>query len=204
VTVACISDTHGQHRRLKVPDADILIHAGDFTRFGSEEDLKDFNDWLGTLPHAHKIVVNGNHEYNASWKKSAGELLSNATFLRNEACQVAGVKIFGKDFFWKMKTPNPYDDLIPPDTDILVCHQPAYGYVDGGWGCKSTLDLAKRLHPRLLVCGHLHVSQGVQQGEGGCATTLFVNAASVRGDHGAKKEDGVEYSLGDSPILVSI
>lgn len=28
-------------------DADILIHAGDFTHFGKEKDAKDMNAWLG-------------------------------------------------------------------------------------------------------------------------------------------------------------
>jgi hypothetical protein len=44
-------------------------HTGDFTRFGKEEDAIDFNQWLGTLPHTHKLVVNGNHEANAGWNK---------------------------------------------------------------------------------------------------------------------------------------
>merc|ERR1711934_1049790 len=47
VTIACCSDTHGAHRDVRVPDADVLIHAGDFTRFGKIEDAQDFNIWLG-------------------------------------------------------------------------------------------------------------------------------------------------------------
>lgn len=203
-TIVCISDTHGSHRQLNVPAGDILIHAGDFTRFGSLTDAEDFNEWLGTLPHKYKIVVNGNHESNAPWKNRTSKILSNATFLLNEACEVDGVKIFGKDFFWKVKGANPYDELIPPDTDVLICHQPAKGYVDGGWGCESTTELAATLRPRLLVCGHLHVSQGVVEGEGRLVGTTFVNAASVRGDHNAKASDGVAYRLGDAPIVVHI
>jgi hypothetical protein len=39
-------------------------HAGDFTMFSeSMKAVADFNDWLGELPHRHKIVVPGNHEY---------------------------------------------------------------------------------------------------------------------------------------------
>jgi hypothetical protein len=55
VRVVCISDTHAQHRGLVVPDGDILIHGGDYTSFGSLEHARDFNDWLGTLPHRHKV-----------------------------------------------------------------------------------------------------------------------------------------------------
>ena len=29
-----ISDMHTMHRRLQVPDGDVLIHAGDFTLYG--------------------------------------------------------------------------------------------------------------------------------------------------------------------------
>jgi hypothetical protein len=52
--VVMISDTHNMHRRLEVPDGDILIHAGDFTMYGRSAHAADFNLWLGELPHRHK------------------------------------------------------------------------------------------------------------------------------------------------------
>ena len=39
-----------------------MIHAGDFTRCGHLQEVKEFNNWLGKLPHKHKIVIAGNHE----------------------------------------------------------------------------------------------------------------------------------------------
>lgn len=57
--LVCVSDTHGRHRNVNVPPGDILIHAGDFTHFGKETDVTDFNDWLGEQDHSHKIVING-------------------------------------------------------------------------------------------------------------------------------------------------
>ena len=42
-----------------IPDGDILIHAGDFSISGLVSEVKEFNDWLGTLPHKHKIVIAG-------------------------------------------------------------------------------------------------------------------------------------------------
>ena len=78
-----ISDTHNDHRSLKVPDGDVLIHAGDFTSFGRKSHAEDFNKWLGELPHKTKIVVNGNHEQNAPWQHRIEEVLSNATILRD-------------------------------------------------------------------------------------------------------------------------
>jgi Icc-related predicted phosphoesterase len=92
VTIVCISDTHGLHRELQMPpgEADILVHAGDYTCYGSRDHVLDFNAWLGELgdQYTHKIVVHGNHDYNASWKSEARSLLSNATLLVHESIEL--------------------------------------------------------------------------------------------------------------------
>jgi len=36
--------------------------AGDFSNTGTRKEIKQFNKWLGKLPHAHKIVIAGNHD----------------------------------------------------------------------------------------------------------------------------------------------
>ena len=51
-----------------IPDGDVLLHTGDFTYKKSKglnqmEQVIQFNDWLGTLPHKHKIVIAGNHDF---------------------------------------------------------------------------------------------------------------------------------------------
>ena len=39
-----LSDTHGVHSRLRnLPEADILVHSGDFTMSGSEAETLDYN-----------------------------------------------------------------------------------------------------------------------------------------------------------------
>ena len=53
-----LSDTHGVHRRLRdLPEADILVHSGDFTMSGSEAETLDFLEWLCDLPYRHKVLV---------------------------------------------------------------------------------------------------------------------------------------------------
>ena len=37
----CISDTHGDHSEVQVPDGDVLLHAGDITGHGSKADYRD-------------------------------------------------------------------------------------------------------------------------------------------------------------------
>ena len=51
-----------------IPDGDVFLHTGDFTYKKSKdltqlEQVIQFNNWLGTLPHKHKIVIAGNHEF---------------------------------------------------------------------------------------------------------------------------------------------
>ncbi|XP_023349871.1 metallophosphoesterase domain-containing protein 1 [Eurytemora carolleeae] len=64
VRFVCMSDTHSltSHIKQSIPDGDVFIHAGDFTRCGSVSEVRDFNAWISKLPHKHKIVIAGNHE----------------------------------------------------------------------------------------------------------------------------------------------
>jgi hypothetical protein len=41
-------------------------------------------------------VVEGNHEANAPWKNEVHQILTNATFLKNEGVMIDGVRIHGK------------------------------------------------------------------------------------------------------------
>ena len=80
--VVCIADTHELHRELTVPEADLLIHAGDFTFFGrSAPTLRDFDAWLGEPPHRHKVVVPGNHEFILESNLELSGLITNAKLL---------------------------------------------------------------------------------------------------------------------------
>eukprot|EP00929_Paragymnodinium_shiwhaense_P113855 TRINITY_DN82144_c0_g1_i1.p1 TRINITY_DN82144_c0_g1~~TRINITY_DN82144_c0_g1_i1.p1 ORF type:complete len:338 (-),score=29.56 TRINITY_DN82144_c0_g1_i1:39-1052(-) len=120
VRCVAISDTHSQHWELKVPPGDILLHAGDFSMYGEAEEVADFNAWLGTLPHKHKIVIAGNHDFTfdedwceqpenaAFWGKGVGQdlgdhdtreqirrLLTNCTYIQDELVHVQGLRIYG-------------------------------------------------------------------------------------------------------------
>lgn len=64
IRIVCMSDTHALTRHIKfdIPDGDIFIHAGDFSACGKQSEIQEFNEWLGELPHKHKLVIAGNHE----------------------------------------------------------------------------------------------------------------------------------------------
>lgn len=55
IRFVCISDTHGKHRKINLPDGDILLHAGDITNVGETNQLEDFAEWLSNLPFKQKL-----------------------------------------------------------------------------------------------------------------------------------------------------
>lgn len=58
-----ISDTHGKHKLLSdLPKADIIVHSGDVSMTGTEEEIIDFLNWFLDLPYKYKVFVPGNHD----------------------------------------------------------------------------------------------------------------------------------------------
>jgi len=49
--IALFSDSHGRHEQVDIPEADILIFAGDMTNCRATASDSAFNLFLGTLPH---------------------------------------------------------------------------------------------------------------------------------------------------------
>ena len=94
--VVCVSDTHNHHRSLNIPQGDIFIHAGDITQRGTLRELKDFNEWLGSIPHQHKIVIGGNHdEILEDPSLDKNEVFTNCTYLEHSSIEVYGWTIYG-------------------------------------------------------------------------------------------------------------
>lgn len=60
--ITFISDTHGLHDELKLTHGEALIHCGDITEYGTEEEVVDFLSWFSKQPFRHKIFIAGNHD----------------------------------------------------------------------------------------------------------------------------------------------
>jgi Icc-related predicted phosphoesterase len=197
LTIVLISDTHELHREVEVPPGDILIHAGDFTMNSkSAEKLLDFNEWLGELPHAYRVVIPGNHDSIVE-DASRRSLITNATLLINESVEIMGLKfwgspttpLLGEAFGVVSDTARAkLYSRIPADTDILVTHGPPYGILDQTpgsnrhEGCQQLFAAVQRVKPMLHVFGHVHGAYGTY----GTNDTLFVNAALPGGEFGMK------------------
>jgi predicted phosphohydrolase len=193
VRIVCISDTHGQHAKLSVPDGDVLIHAGDFAAFGDTPiEIIDFNLWLGTLPHRHKVVIAGNHDWMFERHSGAArELLTNAIYLENSGTELAGLKIWGSPVQpefnnWAFNVARGaairrYWKMIPASTDVLITHGPPYGVLDTAHpttahlGCEELAEAVQKIRPRLHVFGHIHGGHGQQCSDG----IQYANASVV-------------------------
>ena len=57
--IVAISDTHGLHDTLTIPDGDVLVHAGDITRHGEFNELWELNDFfdIGSRKRKWDLVI---------------------------------------------------------------------------------------------------------------------------------------------------
>lgn len=47
-----LPDTHGSHHKLRdLPEADVIVHSGDFTMNGSQQEAINFMNWFCDLPY---------------------------------------------------------------------------------------------------------------------------------------------------------
>lgn len=190
--IVCISDTHTKHRKATIPDGDLLIHAGDICHFGKDKDvLLDFNDWIGNLPHQHKIVIAGNHDKILERDPDpSGNFISNAHYLKDELLELEGLRIWGSPATpWFRGAAFNYHrgeeiakiwSLIPDKLDILITHGPPHGILDRTWfglkvGCKDLQKKVEEIKPRLHIFGHIHE----QAGRKIIDQTEYINASLV-------------------------
>lgn len=189
--IVLLSDTHGLHDEMApVPDGDILIHAGDLTRSGSLAEISNLTAFFASLPHKHKVVIAGNHDFCFEKDKvQAAKLLPGTIYLQDKLTELMGLKIYGSpwqprfgDWAFNLDRGTPLRSVwsrIPDKTDILVTHGPPYSIHDltelekQHVGCKDLLVAVQRVKPKLHVFGHIHCSYGQSVKDG----TTYVNAA---------------------------
>jgi len=129
-----ISDTHGH--RPSVPEGDVLLHAGDFSRLGTLGEVESFCCWFGSLPHRRKILIAGNHDlslHGATYEQTSARFgsfltadqaaeasaqarklvasIPNCDYLMDSGTTVEGIRIWGSpwqpEFFdWAFNLPR--------------------------------------------------------------------------------------------------
>ena len=175
-----LSDTHGVHSLLRnLPEADILVHSGDFTMSGSEAETVDFLEWVCDLPYRHKVLVAGNHDACLYGAHPDG-LDDNVHYLCGSGLEIEGLKFWGVPMFMEDCVSGHQEQLyadIPDGTDVLVTHTPPYGILDrdGGilYGSRELLERVHTIRPSMHLFGHIHKAHGTTNDR----MTVFSNAA---------------------------
>lgn len=181
-----ISDTHGCHRRLHdLPQADIVVHSGDFTMNGSEQEALDFMNWFCDLPYLQKIFICGNHD-ECLYGATIDGLDGNVHYLCNSGIEIEGLKFYGVPMFMgdciSDRQIKHYAN-IPDDTDILITHTPPFGILDFddniNYGSEELLSRISVVQPRLHLFGHIHSQHGTTVLNG----TTFSNGAIMNANY---------------------
>ena len=183
--IVAVADTHTFEADLdSLPEGDVFIHAGDMVRAGTLDEMAPVAGWIRSLPHRHKIIVAGNHDWCFLRDRAAAVALfgDSVTYLQDEGCVIDGVRFWGSPWQpafndWAFNLPRGAAlaekwALIPGDTDVLITHGPPRGFGDGAWdtraGCEDLLQAVHRVQPRLHLFGHIHQDGGVWRDRGVC------------------------------------
>jgi len=195
--IVTISDTHAMERSLVVPEGDVLIHAGDFSGRGSLSDLEDFLEWYNDLPHKHKILIAGNHDWcfaDVRREEAIAMTSQVCTYLEDSSVTIDGVKFYGSpwqpEFYdWAFQLPRGPDlaeiwAKIETDTDVLITHGPPHKILDfcpgGHVGDEDLLAAVLKL-PQLKyhIFGHIHEGYGIEK----FLDVTYINASNCTGKY---------------------
>ena len=215
--ICAISDTHGHHLQLDLTQypADILIHAGDWTKGYDDNfsETKPFLHWLSRQPYNNKILIAGNHELTVEANEQEFRNLlkqyPSITYLQNSSVTIDNINFFGSPYsneFCNWAFMEEDIELatiwqeIPDNTDVLITHGPAYNchdLVENAYnrdphvGSKSLRQrkLALQDTLKLHISGHIHPAYGTSE------THCTNICASLLNDR---------YQLVNKPILKEI
>jgi Icc-related predicted phosphoesterase len=225
-----ISDSHGFHRYLDVPEVDMAIFCGDesnsFDPAKNCYEAKDFLDWYNELKIPYKIFVPGNHSTSIFRGYIRKEEYMNIIWFFNETKIINGLKIFGSpytprygewSYMYNRKDAYKYWDCIEEGTSITINHGPPQGILDLAEdendrsrivqvGCKTLFSKIKEIKPQLSCFGHIHScrKKGIyNNGVYYNGSTTFVNASCLdHGDNSLSNGYIFEYINGKFSLLV--
>lgn len=182
--IVAVADTHTFERDLgDVPDGDVFIHAGDMIRAGTLDEFESVAAWLRELPHRHKVIISGNHDWCFARENAAALAMlgPTVTYLQDSGVTIDGVRFWGSPWQpafndWAFNLPRgaPLAEkwaLIPADTDVLITHGPPHGIGDnsgyaGRSGCDDLRAAVLKIKPALHMFGHIHQDGGLWERDG--------------------------------------
>lgn len=157
--ICAISDMHGNLQDIDIPEADLLVIAGDLIPLSIQSYLKQsykwfkqkFLPWLQSLPVEQVVFIAGNHDKFLENKSNPDfkdflDLFSDGKYIyledklytftnkKGETCIIYGTPysdIFGYwSFMESEQTLTKIFSKIPENVDILLTHTAPYGVSD--------------------------------------------------------------------------
>lgn len=193
--IAAISDLHGE----TIPwrdDVDLHVIAGDVCPVrGSHDPFKqvnwiqdEFGPWVNTCP-TDLVWIGGNHDFvcDRFGGKVMAQKVPNGIYLHHERAIIQDIKIWGMPFVlglegWAFNLKEGQmaaaTEMIPLDTELLICHNPPRGALDKPMFTHAremphvgSVPLTRRMldNPgklQVVVCGHIHEGRGNAQMNG--------------------------------------
>mmetsp|Transcript_6957 Transcript_6957/g.11610 ORF Transcript_6957/g.11610 Transcript_6957/m.11610 type:complete len:426 (+) Transcript_6957:85-1362(+) len=198
VRLVHLSDTHnflsvsGNNLNF-LPNGQILVHSGNFTRYGTKKEFEQFNAWLGSVStiYSYRVVIFGCRdvkEFGNNWD-AMRKLLPNATHvLSHSSATILGIRFYGAPWHWghhknyqvragaPSSTSARFED-IPLGVQVLVTHGAAAGVLDTRNlpGSKELTEAIKRVRPLVHLHGHSKGAHGMVPHF--ARTPLVVNSA---------------------------
>jgi Icc-related predicted phosphoesterase len=199
----CTADLH--ENLIDIPACDLLLIAGDVS-FAFKGDLAakqyflahEFGAWLERVPAREVVLVAGNHDQSIErWGPPDG---LRCHYLEDTGIELCGLKLWGTPwqpwfYDWAFNAPRRDGEaflaskfeLIPDDTDVVICHGPPRGFGDHTGpadgqphvGSTALVEALERVQPRLMLCGHIHSGYGRYR----LGPTEIINAALVDNDY---------------------
>lgn len=181
--IVAISDQHGHLYPETLPEADLLLVAGDVAPSwhgprnpGKEQERQDewmpeWLKWVQSQPVKTWLGVWGNHDYATDKYHGFAEGLVSVQGVRIW-CSPWSNEFCGWNWMQPPEKLAEYYAQIPDHVDIIMSHQPPYGYgdlleprmrragEDPHVGSKELLEVVERLEPEAVICGHIHSGHG--------------------------------------------
>lgn len=218
--IVAISDTHGMHRDVSLPEGDVLVHTGDLSMDGDASVIKDFVSWFGAQAFQHKIFIAGNHDFWAEkepLKMQAQARAAGVHYLCDTAVVVEGLRFWGSPYTpefmnWAfMLSPRSVEQhwlRVPANIDVLLTHGPPHNVLDevivpdsiksagvqdtadSHVGCRGLLQRVRQLSVPVHIFGHIHEGYGIHRID----KTRFFNTSQLDN----------RYQLANQPVVIDI
>ena len=144
-----ISDTHNLHNELDLPVGDVLIHCGDYSYSGQDNEVISFLTWMQEQTKKYRLVIggHGNHELGPYEDREHFNELKTVfapdviwPHMRVFTDPVTSLNFFFSPYVTTINgrcafeaSPSEYQEIvkrIPDNVDILISHGPPFNILD--------------------------------------------------------------------------